>query len=144
MRIINVIEQCNRNLGESWTPLLEHSEAFVRRMPGLEDSDAFCYSIEKGIEGYSVKTSYFVGVDWVTNEVAVQVRPKVEGEEDYIDYLRMLTEALKEPENTEHLDGLLTIDFNAKPIPLEEKEDMLSPFIVAQYLMAIKKKGTTL
>ncbi len=56
MRIINVIEQCNRNLGESWTPLLEHSEAFVRRMPGREDSDAFCYSIEKGIEGYSVKT----------------------------------------------------------------------------------------
>ena len=139
MRIINVIEQCNWNLGESWTPLLEHSETFVRRMPGLEDSDAFCYSIEKGIEGYSVKTSYFVGVDWVTDDVAIQVRPKVEGEEDYIDYLRMLTEALKEPENTEHLDGLLTIDFNAKPIPLEEKEDMLSPFIVAQYLMALKK-----
>ena len=139
MRIINVIEQCNRSLGETYTPLLEHSDSYVRKMPGREDSDAFCYCIEKQPDGYSVKTSYFVGIDWVTDDLAVQVRPKVEGEVDYIDYLRMLTEALKEPENTEHLDGLLTIDFNAKPIPLEEKEDMLSPFIVAQFLMALKR-----
>ena len=100
---------------------------------------AFCYCIDKQSDGYSVKTSYFVGIDWVTDDLAVQVRPKVEGEVEYIDYLRMLTEALIEPENTEHLDGLLHIDFNAKPIPLEEKEDMLSPFIVAQFLMALKK-----
>lgn len=139
MRLINVIEQCSRNLGESLIPLLEHADSYIRRMPGREESDAFCYCIEKGLEGYFVKTSYFVGVDWVTDDVAVQVRPKVEGESDYIDYLQMLTEALKEPENTEHLDGLLMIDFNAKPIPLAEKEDMLSPFIVAQFIMALKK-----
>ena len=139
MRIINVIEQCNRNLGESYVPLLEHADSYVRKMPGREESDAYCYFIEKLADGFGIKTSYFVGIDWVTDDVAIQVRPKVEGEEDYIDYLRMLTEALKEPENTDHLDGLLTIDFNAKPIPLEEKEDMLSPFIVAQFLMALKK-----
>ena len=139
MRIINVIEQCNRSLGESYVPLLDYSDSYIRKMPGREESDAYCYCIEKLADGFGIKTSYFVGIDWVTDEVAVQVRPKVEGEDDYIDYLRMLTEALKEPENTEHLDGLLTIDFNAKPIPLEEKEDMLSPFIVAQFLMALKK-----
>lgn len=139
MRIINVIEQCNRGLDASFTSLLERKDFYVRQMPGREDSDAYCYCIDKLSEGFAIKTSYFVGIDWVTEDVAVQVRPKVEGESEYIDYLRMLTEALKEPENTEHLDGLLTIDFNAKPIPLEEKEDMLSPFIVAQFLMALKK-----
>lgn len=139
MRIINVIEQCNQSLGESYVPLLDYSDSYIRKMPGREESDAYCYCIEKLADGFGIKTSYFVGIDWVTDDVAVQVRPKVEGEDDYIDYLRMLTEALKEPENTEHLDGLLTIDFNAKPIPLEEKEDMLSPFIVAQFLMALKK-----
>ena len=139
MQLISVIEQCNRNLEQSLIPLLEPSGSYARQMPGQEDSDAFCYYIEKGAEGYSVKTSYFVGVDWVTDDIAVQVRPKLEGESDCIDYLKMLTEALKEPENTEHLDGLLTIDFNAKPIPLNEKEDMLSPFIVTQFLMALKK-----
>ena len=139
MRIINVIEQCNRGLDSSFTSLLERKDSYIRKMPEREESDAYCYSIDKQPDGFSIKTSYFVGIDWVTDDVAVQVRPKVEGETAYIDYLRMLTEALKEPENTEHLDGLLTIDFNAKPIPLEEKEDMLSPFIVAQFLMALKK-----
>ena len=139
MRIINVIEQCNRGLDSSFASLLERKDSYIRKMPGREESDAYCYSIDKQPDGFSIKTSYFVGIDWVTDDVAVQVRPKVEGETAYIDYLRMLTEALKEPENTEHLDGLLTIDFNAKPIPLEEKEDMLSPFIVAQFLMALKK-----
>ncbi|MBE6245319.1 MAG: hypothetical protein E7108_07375 [Bacteroidales bacterium] len=139
MQIINTIEQCNRVLDGNYIPLLGHSDSFVRKMQGRGESDAFCYCIEKQAEGFLLKTSYFVGIDWVTDDVVVQVRPKVEGEEDYIDYLRMLTEALKEPENTEHLDGLLTIDFNAKPIPLEEKENMLSPFIVAQFLLVLKK-----
>lgn len=139
MRIISVIEQCNREIDSSIASRLVSKDIYVRQMPGREDSDAYCYCIDKQSEGFAIKTSYFVGIDWVTDNVALQVRPKVEGESDYIDYLRMLTEALKEPENTEHLDGLLTIDFNAKPIPLEEKEDMLSPFIVAQFLMALKK-----
>lgn len=139
MRIINVIEQCNRRLESSFTSFLDRKDSYIRQMPGREESDAFCYSIDKQPDGFAIKTSYFVGIDWVTDDVAVQVRPKVEGETAYIDYLRMLTEALREPENTEHLDGLLTIDFNAKPIPLEEKDDMLSPFIVAQFLMALKK-----
>lgn len=139
MQIINAIEQCNRALGETYAQLLGQSDSFVRNIPGREESDAFCYSIKKQAEGYTLKTSYFVGIDWISDNIAIQVRPKVEGENDYIDYLRMLTDALKEPENAEHLDGLLTIDFNAKPIPLEEKEDMLSPFIVAQFLLALKK-----
>ena len=138
MKPINVPEQCDRAVNESHWPLLQGKESYVRRMPGREDSDAFCYLVEKQGEGFNIKTSYFVGIDWITDTLAVQVRPKVEGETDYIDYLQMLTDALREPENAKHLDGLLTIDFNAKPIPLEEKEDMLSPFIVAQFLMTLK------
>ena len=140
MQTIQVIEQCyGEQLNNTFTPLLEGNESYVRSMPGQEDSDAHCYCIEKCQDGYLINTSYYVGIDWVTDDVAVQVRPKVEGEADYINYLGMLTEALKEPENTYHLDGLLTIDFNSKPIPLKEKDDLLSPFIVAQFLMTLKK-----
>ena len=138
MKPISVPEQCCLAVNESHWPLLQSKESYVRRMPGREDSDAYCYLVEKQGEGFNIKTSYFVGIDWITDTLAVQVRPKVEGEADYIDYLQMLTDALREPENAKHLDGLLTIDFNAKPIPLEEKEDMLSPFIVAQFLMTLK------
>ena len=139
MRTIHVIEQCNRGIDTDLTPLLNGNESYIRKMPGQEDSDSYCYYIEKNEVGYSINTSYYVGIDWVTDNLAVQVRPKVEGESDYINYLSMLTEALKEPENTAHLDGLLTIDFDSKPIPLEEKDDLLSPFIVAQFLMTLKK-----
>ncbi len=136
---IIVREQCCEKLNELWAPFLEPSESYVRKMPDREGSDAFCYCIEKKPEGYNIQTSYFVGVDWVTDNVSVIVRPKEEEGSNYIDYLKMLTEALKEPDNTEHLEGLITVDFNAKPIPLKEKEDMLSPFIVALFLMALKK-----
>ena len=144
MQTIQVIEQCKWGLDNHLTPLLEGNESYIRNMPGQEDSDAHCYCIEKSQDGYIINTSYYVGIDWVTYDLAVQVRPKVEGETDYINYLGMLTEALKEPENTKHLDGLLTIDFNSRPIPLKEKDDLLSPFIVAQFLMTLKnavKKG---
>ena len=57
----------------------------------------------------SVHCSYFVGVDWIKEEeLAVQVSPKMnDGFE--IDYVRMLNEALAEPDNMEHLKDLLTI-----------------------------------
>ena len=107
-------------------------------MHGREDFDAFCFSVNRLGDGYKIQTSYYVGIDWITDNLSVQVRPKIEGETVYIDYLKMLTDALKEPENAKHLDGLLTIDFDSKPIPLEEKEDLLSPFLVAQFLMTLK------
>ncbi len=138
MRPISVPEQCCKVVNESHWPLLQGKESYLRRMPGREDSDAFCYLLDKQNDRFVIQTSYYVGVDWVTDNLAVQVRPKVEGETDYIDYLKMLIDALREPENAKHLDGLLTIDFDAKPIPLEEKEDMLSPFLVAQFLMTLK------
>lgn len=138
MKILSVQEQCNREIDEYLWPLVQAKESYVRTMLGREDSDAFCYSVLRKDTSYYIKTSYFVGVDWITDELAIQVRPKVEAETVSIDYLKMLTDALQEPENANHLDGLLFIDFNAKPIPLEDEEDVLSPFIVAQFLMTLK------
>lgn len=138
MRIINLIEQSNQKL-EDFVPSFEHDCPYARKMTGKEGSDAYCYCIERQEEGFSIKTSYFVGVDWVTDEVAVQVHPKLEGEDYCVDYLRMLTDALAEPENADHLEGLLTIDFKARPIPLASKEDILSPFIVALFLATLER-----
>ena len=124
---------------ESICGLLSRQDSYRHIMPGKEDSDSFCYQIEKKENGYEVRSSYYVGVDWVNDDVAIRVRPKMDGATGSIDYLKMLTDALQEPENIEHLDGLLSIDFNAKPIPLVEREDMLSPFIVAQFLLSLKR-----
>ena len=117
---------------------LSLQDSYRRIMPGKDDPEAFCYQIDKTEEGYTVQSSYYVGIDWVNEEVAIRVRPKIDGASGSIDYMKMLIEALQEPENINHLDGLLSIDFEAKPIPLAEREDMLSPFIVAQFLMSLK------
>lgn len=121
---------------------LSMQDSYRRIMPGRDDPEAFYYQINKTEEGYKVQSSYYVGIDWVNDEVAIRIRPKMDGVSGSIDYMKMLIEALQEPENINHLDGLISIDFEAKPIPLAEKEDMLSPFIVAQFLMSLKNAVT--
>ena len=115
-------------------------EQYQRLVAGNRDEEAFFYRLTKQADGsYVGQTSYYVGVDWIDEKTALQVRPKLEDESGYIDCLKMLNEALQEPDNAEHLDGLLTVDFNAKPIPLSLSEDLLSPFLVAQFILALKK-----
>ena len=59
-----------------------------------------------------VQSSYFVGVVWVVPGVlALQVEPKLNTELRTIDILAILREALRDPENLDHLSGLLDVDF---------------------------------
>ena len=139
MSLLRTIEQEQKSIIDSQIASLFETDHYEWKMRGHESSDVFCYCIKKESDVFFVETSYFVGIDWVTNDVAIQVRPKLEKHSGQIDYLRMLTEALKEPENINHLDGLLAVDFKASPIPLNENEELLSPFIVTQFLMALNK-----
>lgn len=87
---------------------------------------------------------YFVGIDWLReNELAVQVCPKMnDGFE--VDYVRMLNEALLEPENFEHLTDLITIRFDKPSIKVSQQQDVLSLFLVTEYLNilhSIVRKG---
>lgn len=132
MPIISLSEQGKINLDADLLSQLQ-GKHYDHYLPGRSD-DAFCYSVD----GEIVQARYFVGVDWINKDLAIQVRPKVENDTASIDYLKMLVEALREPENAQHLDGLITIDFHAKPIMLEQKEDILSPFIIAQFVMTLK------
>ena len=138
MRVLTVSEQCNTRLENDYIELLQGAEHCGRWMPGRSEEDAFCFSIDGKQDSYSVQSSYFVGVDWVNSDLAIQVLPKVKTRAASIDYLKMLVEALQEPENSRNLDGLITVDFFAKPIKLEQKEDILSPFIIAQFVMTLK------
>lgn len=115
-------------------------DQYQRSIPGSDDEDAYFFRVTRQSDGsYIGQTSYYVGVDWINADTAIQVRPKLEDDSGYIDCLKMLNEALQEPDNAEHLEGLLTVDFNAKPIPLSLSEDLLSPFLVAQFILVLKK-----
>lgn len=87
-----------------------------------------------------ITTSYFIGVNWVIEKrLPIYVKPKLNNETTEINYLSMLMEALQEPENIEHLDGLVRIEFNKPAISIFSQEDTLSLFLIIQFLQILKR-----
>lgn len=92
-----------------------------------------------------VQSSYFVGVVWVVPGVfALQVEPKLNTELRTIDILAILREALRDPENLDHLRGLLDVDFEVPDVPLPNALDGLRLFLFTEFLAVmgrIVRKG---
>lgn len=107
------------------------------------DNKAFCfkiYPLGEGFTTYRAETSYFVGVDWVVeNKLPISVRPKLDDENSEVNYLKMLFDALKEPENIYHLDELYEIDFKKPSISISQSEDFLTPLLLIQYINILKR-----
>lgn len=112
----------------------------IQRPGDKEPSD--CFSLTKGETGWILSSSYFVGVDWLDeHKTAIRVKPKFDYKDKQIevDYLGMLEEALKEPKNFDQLDGLLYVDFNRPSIPIPKQDDMLSLFLISEFLHITKR-----
>lgn len=107
------------------------------------DNRAYCYKIhykEEGLNSYTFETSYFVGIDWVVDNVLpIYVKPKIDNGLSEVNYLKMLFDILKEQENYCHLDDLYEINFEKPAIPIQQSEDLLTPLLVIQYLNVLKK-----
>ena len=100
-----------------------------------KDNDKeMCLSLSRDNDHIFAKGSYFIGLDWLsTGNVAIQVYPKMnEGYE--IDYIRMLNDSLTECENYNHLSDLVTIYFNKPSIKVSQQQDLLSIFLITEYL----------
>ena len=141
MEFLSAIEQMIRMpVTDPQIGFLSPGATYRRDIPSSrKDSETRSYYVlEPCDDGFRLSTSYFIGLDWVTPDVAIHVAPKLNSAHGTIDYLKMLVDALTEPDNARHLDGLINIDFNARQIKLEQKEDILSPFIVAQFVLVLK------
>lgn len=150
MTIIQLQEQILEN-----TLLLQQDAAFI--LPYIEDGKevvhtvkrgreekALCLSLKRQSEQITASGSYFVGIDWIReDELAVQVSPKLnDGFE--VDFVRMLNDALLEPENFDYLSDLITIRFDKPSIKVSQQQDVLSLFLITEYLSIlhrIVKKG---
>ncbi|SEB35752.1 McrBC 5-methylcytosine restriction system component [Tenacibaculum sp. MAR_2009_124] len=119
---------------------------FVRFF-GKKEDGRICYQIryDKEKMDFQFNSSYMVGLDWVIpNKVSIQVLPKLNNEEIEVDFLSMLFEALKETENLKHIEGLCEIDFKAPRISVQQQQDVLTPFLLIQFLSVLQvivKKG---
>lgn len=101
-----------------------------------------CFKVDfdEGKGMFHFETSYFVGVDWVVeNSQPLYVQPKLNRNEVEVNYLGILFEALQEPENFKHLEDLVTVDFEKPPIVLKQREDLLSPFLLVEFLMMLRR-----
>lgn len=108
------------------------------------ESKAYCYNItrkESEPNIYLFETTYFVGVDWIVeNELSIYVQPKkLDDKHSEMDYIKMLFDALKEPENYNHLDQLCEINFEKPTIAIKQNQDLLTPLLLIQYLSNLKK-----
>jgi 5-methylcytosine-specific restriction enzyme subunit McrC len=107
------------------------------------ENKAYCYNIVHTADEanpYHFETSYFVGVDWIVeNELPIYVKPKLDNGDSEVNYIRMLFDVLKEPENYNHLDQLCEIDFEKPTIAIEQTQDLLTPLLLIQYVSILKK-----
>lgn len=140
MRVVQLQEQLLENtcLRQSECKVLlpcmdDGAEVVCTVRRGREEKE-LCLRLTRESDAIRATGSYFVGVDWIKEEdVAVQVSPKLnDGFE--IDYVRMLNEALTETDNYKHLKDLLTIHFEKPSIRISQQQDLLSIFLITEYL----------
>jgi len=103
--------------------------------------------IENIIEGQNrlLQPSFFIGADWlVKNELAIYVAPKVDVDNQQIDYLQILYSCLSRPDIAKYTDQLYEIKIDQEYIEIQQEQDLLTPLLIMQFLQLLKeivKKG---
>ena len=145
MKVIKLQEQFLNNTdlpladSEAIIPYMDDKSEVVFNIQKDRGRNELCLSLTRTGNNVHATDSYFVGMDWIKeNELAVMVSPKMnDGFE--IDYIRMLNEALCEPDNYEHLKDLITIHFNKPSIRITHQKDLLSIFLITEYLNILER-----
>lgn len=110
-----------------------------------KDEQRKCIESIRNGEQRFLQPSFFIGADWlVKNELAIYVAPKVDVDNQQIDYLHLLHFCLSRPDIAQYTDQLYEIKADQKYIEIEQEQDLLTPLLVMQFLQLLKeivKKG---
>lgn len=122
----------------------------------LNRKEAKCARFFQESGNHFLECSYYVGADWfphrekewfyVESKLNKRIDPNSGDELEpskpddlvEIDVLKMLFEALQEPEVRDHTHELFEIKFDSPWIPLTRKQDLISPIIMIQFLNLVK------
>lgn len=145
MKLIQLHEQANDGTylspdeAKVINPYMKDGQEIVYSVQRSRERKETCLSLRRAGEDIIACGSYFVGIDWIEKgKVAIQVNPKMnDGFE--VDYVRMLNDALLESENYDHLQNLVTIHFNKPSIKIPQQIDMLSVFLVTEYISMLQR-----
>lgn len=105
-----------------------------------------CAVIVPESEGCRVSLSYYIGVDWISRKdnMVIYVEPKLDKTGKCMDYLQMLFAVCRHPEVVGHIGELFEIKYEEPFIEIDQKKDLLTPFLVILFLQLVKvivKKG---
>jgi len=126
-------------------------------------NDSHCFLFHKKESGYELKADYYIGLDWLgntgrylcvepkVNNYAVwfneasdkktddnQEPPKFPSKGIELDYLNMLLQVTSVEESNLEIKDLVKIDWLAKSIKIEQKDDRLTPFLIVRFLQTLK------
>lgn len=110
-----------------------------------EDEKRKCIENIKNGEKRLLQPSFFIGADWlIKNELAIYVAPKVDVNNQQIDYLQILYSCLSRPDIAKYTDQLYEIKIDQDYIEIQQEQDLLTPLLIVQFLQLLKeivKKG---
>ncbi|MBF4464213.1 hypothetical protein [Flavobacterium sp. LC2016-12] len=114
---------------------------FTKKHRG-KDTSLPCFSIRKSqtaLNSYRIKTGYFIGVDWIqTNHSALHVRPKLNELDKEVDFIKMLFSSLRHTDVAKEINELFEVKWDLPTIEIDQKQDLLTPFLVVEFLSLIK------
>lgn len=86
-----------------------------------------------------LNSNFYIGTDWLNkNEVAIYVAPKLNDETQQTDYLKLLFSCLRHSDVATYTKNLYEIKFEEPFIEIEQKQDLLTPLLVVQFLQVVK------
>jgi len=108
-----------------------------------QDANIPCYTVTKKSEEskeYFLNTSYFIGLDWIeTNKSAIYVASKLNNESKEIDFTSMLFSSLQHDSVSNNLEELFEVKLDKPVIEISQRQDILTPFLVVEFLSLLKK-----
>jgi 5-methylcytosine-specific restriction enzyme subunit McrC len=114
-----------------------------------KEADVLCLKVthdkDAGDENACLLTTgYYVGVDWLDEQYAVVVAPKINEDAAYTDYMTLLTSCMHVFSNDIKHRDLFEIKFDKPYVAIQKHQDLLSPLLIAYFLQLVKtivKKG---
>lgn len=107
-------------------------------------NNGFCFSLINN-NGWKLNSGYYVGLTWLDHDKhALLINPKLnnknplEPDNVQIDYYKMLFSCLQHPEVANEIEELFEIKWEEPTILIENKEDVLTPFLIVQFLALVK------
>ena len=118
-----------------------YSSLFPKKHRG-KDTSKSCYVISRDNdeEEFNLITSYFVGIGWIEeNNKYINIVPKLNNESKEIDVVKMLFSSMNNYNISNEIDELFVIKWEESFIEINQKQDMLTPFLVMEFLGVLKK-----